>query len=42
MDKWIGWVKPASYEMVKMKAVNHKPMIRPEGTLVLQGRKQVS
>ncbi|MFP3144654.1 MAG: hypothetical protein RXQ93_06545, partial [Caldisphaera sp.] len=32
-----GWVKPTSYEMMKMKAVNHKPMIYPEGTLVLQG-----
>jgi hypothetical protein len=27
---------------MKMKAVNHKPMIRPEGTLVLQGREEVS
>jgi len=27
-----GWVKPTSYEMMKMKAVNHKPMIYPEGT----------
>jgi len=23
---------------VKMKAVNHKPMIRPKGTLALPGR----
>jgi putative transposase len=33
-----GWVKkktPASYEAMKMKAANHKLMIRPEGTLVL-------
>jgi len=27
-----GWVKPASYEVMKMKAVNHKPMIHLEGT----------
>jgi putative transposase len=32
-----GWVKkhPTSCEVMKMKAVNHKPMIRPEGTLAL-------
>jgi|GEM_PF-1049636 len=29
---------PTSHEAIKMKAVNHKPMIRPEGTLALQGR----
>jgi transposase len=22
-----GWVKPTSYEVMKMKVVNHKPMI---------------
>jgi len=33
-----GWVKPTSYEVMRMKAVNHKPMIRPEGTLALLGR----
>ena len=34
-----GWVEtPTSYEVVKMKAVNHKPMIRPKGTLALPGR----
>ena len=35
-----GWVQiaPTSCEVMKMKAVNHKPMIRPEGTLALQGR----
>ena len=35
-----GWVQiaPTSYEVMKVKAVNHKPMIRPEGTLALQGR----
>jgi transposase len=38
MDGWSGVVKkplPASYEVMKKKAVNHKPMIRPEGTLAL-------
>jgi putative transposase len=32
-----GWVQiaPTSYEVMKMKAVNHKPVIRPEGTLAL-------
>jgi putative transposase len=32
-----GWVQiaPTSYEVMKMKAVNHKPMIRPEGTPAL-------
>jgi len=28
-----GWVKPTSYEAMKMKAVNHEPMIRLEGTI---------
>jgi putative transposase len=38
-----GWVKkhPTSCEVMKMKAVNHKPMIRPEGTLALQGGEEV-
>jgi putative transposase len=38
-----GWVRcaPTSNEAVKMKAVNHKPMIRPEGTLALQGGEEV-
>ena len=31
-----GWVNPTSYEAVRMKAVNRKPMIRPKGTLALQ------
>jgi putative transposase len=31
----------ASYEVMKMKAVNHKLMIRPEGTLALQGGEEV-
>jgi len=35
-------VKNASYEAMKMKAVNHKPMIRPEGALALQGGEEVS
>ena len=26
------WVNPTSYEAMKMKAVNHEPMIRLEGT----------
>jgi putative transposase len=37
-----GWVKPTSYEVMKMKAVNYKPMIYPEGTLALQGGEEVS
>jgi len=36
-----GWLKATSDEAMKMKAVNHKPMIRPKGTLVLQGGKEV-
>ena len=31
-----GWANPTSYEVMKMKAVNHKPMIRYKGTLALQ------
>jgi len=30
-----GWVNPTSCEVMRMKAVNHKPMIRPEGALAL-------
>ena len=37
-----GWVNPTSYEVMRMKAVNHKPMIRPKGTLALQGGEEVS
>jgi len=37
-----GWLLATSYEVMKMKAVNHKPMIRPKGTLALQGREEVS
>ena len=38
-----GWVQiaPTSCEVMKVKAVNHKPMIRPEGTLALQGGEEV-
>jgi len=31
-----GWVNSTSYDVMKMKAVNHKPMIRLKGTLTLQ------
>jgi hypothetical protein len=27
---------------MKMKAVNHEPVIRPEGTLAIQGGEEVS
>ena len=39
-----GWVlyAPASDEAVKVKAVNHKPMNRPKGTLTLKGGGEVS
>ncbi|MFP3313447.1 MAG: zinc ribbon domain-containing protein [Thermocladium sp.] len=30
-----GWVNPTSYEVVRMKAVNHEPMNRPRGTSTL-------
>ncbi|MGC8597369.1 MAG: transposase, partial [Thermocladium sp.] len=30
-----GWVTPTSCEAVRVKAVNHKPMNRPKGTLAL-------
>jgi putative transposase len=38
-----GWVlyAPTSYEVMKMKVVNHKPMIRPKGTLALQSGEEV-
>jgi putative transposase len=36
-----GWVIPTSYEVMKMKVVNHKPVSRPEGTLALQGGEEV-
>jgi len=39
--KGAGWVKPTSYEVMKMKAVNHKPMIYPKGNLALQGGEEV-
>ncbi len=28
-----GWLKATSYEAMKMKAVNHKPVNRPKGAL---------
>ena len=31
-----GWVNSTSYDVMKMKAVNHKPMTRSEGTLTLR------
>ncbi|MFP3203050.1 MAG: transposase, partial [Sulfolobus sp.] len=31
-----GWVNPTSCEVMKMKAVNRKPMIRPKGTLAFR------
>ncbi|ADX81961.1 RNA-guided endonuclease InsQ/TnpB family protein [Saccharolobus islandicus] len=37
-----GWLKATSYEMMRMKAVNHKPMIRPKGTLTLYGRPKIT
>ncbi|MFP3130601.1 MAG: hypothetical protein RXR51_03340, partial [Nitrososphaeria archaeon] len=41
--RWIneaGWVT-ASYEAMKMIAVNHEPMIRLEGTIALKGGEDV-
>jgi len=38
----VGWVIPANYEVMRMKVVNHKPMIRPKGTLAFQGGEEVS
>jgi putative transposase len=36
-----GWVIPTSCDVMRMKAVNRKPVIRPEGTLALQGGEEV-
>jgi putative transposase len=36
-----GWVTPTSREVMRMKAVNREPVIRPEGTLALQGGEEV-
>jgi putative transposase len=36
-----GWITPTSCELMKMKAVNREPVIRPEGTLALQGGEEV-
>jgi putative transposase len=30
-----GWAIPTSCEVMRMKAVNREPVIRPEGTLAL-------
>ncbi|BBD73024.1 hypothetical protein HS1genome_1413 [Sulfodiicoccus acidiphilus] len=30
-----GWVVPTICEAMKVKAVNHEPVIRPKGTLAL-------
>ncbi|BBD73635.1 hypothetical protein HS1genome_2024 [Sulfodiicoccus acidiphilus] len=37
-----GWVVPTSYEVMKVREVNHEPVIRPKGTFVLQGGEEVS
>jgi len=37
-----GWVIPTSYEVMRMKAVNLKPMNRPKGTPALKGGEEVS
>jgi len=39
-----GWVRfaPTSCEVMKMKAVNHEPVIRPKGTPTLKGGEEVS
>jgi putative transposase len=39
-----GWVRtaPTSCEVMKMKAVNHEPVIRPKGTPALKGGEEVS
>ncbi|MGC9209108.1 MAG: RNA-guided endonuclease InsQ/TnpB family protein [Nitrososphaeria archaeon] len=36
-----GWLSAASCEAMRMNAVNHKPMISPEGALALQGGEEV-
>jgi putative transposase len=38
----VGWVTPTSYEVMRMKVVNHEPVNHPEGTLTLQGGEEVS
>jgi putative transposase len=37
-----GWVTPTSRDVMRMKAVNREPVIRPEGTLALKGGEEVS
>jgi putative transposase len=36
-----GWVIPTSYEVMRMKAINRKPMNRPKGAPALQGGEEV-
>jgi hypothetical protein len=36
-----GWVTPTGCEVMRVKAVNREPVIRPEGTLALQGGEKV-
>jgi putative transposase len=36
-----GWVSPTSCDVMRVKAVNREPVIRPEGTLALQGGEEV-
>ena len=36
-----GWVIPTSYEAMKMKAINRKPMNRPKRAPALQGGEEV-
>jgi putative transposase len=37
-----GWAISTGCEVMRMKAVNREPVIRPEGTLALQGGEEVS
>jgi putative transposase len=37
-----GWAISTSCDVMRVKAVNRKPVIRPEGTLALQGGEEVS
>jgi putative transposase len=36
-----GWVIPTGCDVMRMKAVNRRPVIRPEGTLALKGGEEV-
>ncbi|GGP21672.1 hypothetical protein GCM10007981_14430 [Thermocladium modestius] len=42
MDEWSGVGNSHSGEAMRVKAVNRKPMNRPEGTLAPQGGEEVS